>query len=169
MSQSCPTCLIDFLSKKDSILCPHCNTWYHYECGGLTEPDFLNFIKNKSLEWKCPSCVVNSHCGKCKNEFKMNLNFNEKSIYCDCCHKFLHLKCAGLALKQFYQLAGSDEPWFCCPCLNIMFPFTSLTNAQFNKLLGSTKQLKKTTQPIPHYNITCNVCAKIVKTSQRKL
>ena len=159
---SCNVCLLNFKNKQDSICCLYCQTWYHYECGKLSWDDFIKHTKNKSLILICPPCLKNTNCGKCSIKFKTNRKANEKTIYCDLCQKYFHLKCTGLKINDFFRLGNSDEPWFCRPCHAIMFPFQSLDNSKFNKLFEINNKPSIIPPISLPYNKKCGVCSKTV-------
>ena len=45
---------------------------------------------------------------------------------CDNCNKFYHL-----TLSRCNMVADSDEPSFCCSCINVMFTFYTMDNINF--------------------------------------
>ena len=70
---------------------------------------------------------------------------NQRGIYCDCCHQWVHLKCTTLTVKDYSLLSNQTDNWFCQCCLQAIFPFNHFddeldfincifTNAKCDKL-----------------------------------
>ena len=117
---------------------------------------FKIFVQDKKKNWLCPKC---SNCSYCNLKFKPVSN----SINCDSCDGWVHLKCSGLTKEKFHALSVSQDPWYCRPCLNKIFPFNSIDN---NKLL-STMQTKVKIPTLSHNiiqkaNPYCTKCLKQV-------
>ena len=53
---------------------------------------------------------------------------NPKSIYCDNCSNWTHLKCTKLSNNYFIFFTNNNEHWFCSTCLSNIFPFNSLVD-----------------------------------------
>ena len=51
---------------------------------------------------------------------------NQRAIFCDCCLKWIHAKCAFLNNEEFNALGCSGEPWFCFYCLLGIYPFNNI-------------------------------------------
>ena len=62
---------------------------------------------------------------------KKSVHSNHKSIQCDLCDNWIHLKCNKLNDTDYNSLKASNEPWYCISCTNIILPFGNLTNEQF--------------------------------------
>ena len=72
-------------------------------------------------------------------------------------------KCAGLNNSQYALIQNNpNDPWYCRPCKNDMFPFFGLSDYQFFNYIDSQKLIK----PKPSLNkqvarnIICSVCYK---------
>ena len=131
IEEKCIECKLDFIKKKNCIACNDCNSWFHSSCAKLSDQEFFSFCNDNTLRWVCSVCKQNSHCHKCNIRFKSNDN----SICCDLCQKFYHLRCSRLTKKYFFGLSYSDESWFCRPCNELIFPFSSLDNNKLHKFL----------------------------------
>lgn len=69
---------------------------------------------------KCPFCslIVRDNC---------------RAIECDCCAKWLHLKCTNMSLKAYKSLTLSNDLWLCQACRNSIFPFNNLDDSELLK------------------------------------
>ena len=124
---SCPVCTLPFV-KNHCIACDLCDTWYHLKCTELSYGEFLAHCHNKTLTWKCSICESNTHCAKCQVEFIPDSN--QRSICCNMCNKFYHLKCSKLTLASFFELSNNNETWYCNSCTEYIFPFNSINNSK---------------------------------------
>ena len=50
--------------------------------------------------------------GICKNEVKQD----DKSIQCDLCNKWNHIKCVGISSAYYEKLQNDTKPWYCPNC-----------------------------------------------------
>ena len=77
--------------------------------------------KKRNLKYPCSLC-----CKSVKN--------NQRSIYCDNCHLWIHKKCEGLTDTEYQKLDGEDDdiPYSCLICrireMSETFPFGLLSN-----------------------------------------
>ena len=62
---------------------------------------------------------------------KKFVNSNHKSIQCDLCDNWIHLKCNNLNDIDYNSLNNSIEPWYCISCTTIILPYGNLTNELF--------------------------------------
>ena len=62
---------------------------------------------------------------------KKSVHFNHKSIQCDLCDNWIHLKCNNSNDTDYNSLKASNEPWYFISCTNIILPLGNLTNEQF--------------------------------------
>ena len=60
---------------------------------------------------------------------------NEKSLQCDLCERWIHLKCNHLKFIDYEKLQNLTEPWYCFSCNCTIFPFGRINNQQFYKFL----------------------------------
>lgn len=50
----CPCCLRKVLDSEKGICCDHkCDRWFHFECSGLTESEYLAYSGNTRKKWRC--------------------------------------------------------------------------------------------------------------------
>ena len=101
-----------------------CEKWHDIKCAKLDDWNFRLYELDETLNWTCPTCIA-SYCSKCDLPFKKSQN----SVCCDCCNKWLHLKCSGLTVYQLESI--KNDTWFCKSCYNDIFPFHNIDN---NKL-----------------------------------
>ena len=67
-----------------------------------------------------------------------SVGINQRGIFCDACHRWVHISCAGIDIHEYQNLSVDDSVWFCTLCLEGMFPFNCITDDfEFNKCLYS--------------------------------
>jgi hypothetical protein len=66
--------------------------------------------------------VMDNICGVCKKAVRNN----QKSLYCDSCCCWLHLKCTTLSKDDYLELKLDCSNWFCHNCISQMFPFNNI-------------------------------------------
>ena len=69
-----------------------------------------------------------AHWAKCNIEFV--LNSHQKSICCDHCDKYYHLKCTDLTVSSIYKSPTADDHWYCHSCKSTIFPFLTIDNTK---------------------------------------
>ncbi|XP_065684726.1 uncharacterized protein LOC136096953 [Hydra vulgaris] len=69
--------------------------------------------------------TTNSICAVCN----VNVNKNQKAVFCDSCLNWVHLKCNNLNDIDYQLLKNSSKncSWFCINCLASIFPFNKET------------------------------------------
>lgn len=65
--------------------------------------------------------MVQFPCGICKKTVKNN----HRSIECDMCQQWVHIKCNNLDAKTYEILKFDKNPWYCKVCLATIFPFSN--------------------------------------------
>ena len=116
LALKCSKCWGNFKGKKSkSICCSICNKWVHLNCTNLSEDEFTNHIKDQTIIWRCEHCIIH-RCKKCSRVVGRG-----NCIFCDCCNKWLHLRCSGLSKEEFYVIANSDEKWMCKICKMVKY------------------------------------------------
>lgn len=94
-----------FSNSSELINCRFCQENYHYYCvysKNYKEERFIE-IKSGNLEWLCPYCKL---CEKCNKPPE-----NSNNLFCQCCERFYHLKCA---YKNINTMPGLS--WKCENC-----------------------------------------------------
>ena len=71
-------------------------------------------------------------CGICQK----NIPINHKSVFCNNCNCWVHIKCNNISLTEYkvLQEEPDDVPWFCLKCTMVMFPFGQLENEELSNL-----------------------------------
>ena len=59
-------------------------------------------------------------CGICSK----SVNSNHRSIQCDICNQWIHIKCNKLSGSDYEYLQRSDDSWYCLKCTCELFPFS---------------------------------------------
>ena len=134
--------------KKFFVKCLECNGSFHLKCADIK----LKNLKSISENFKCQYCI-NFPCIKCE---KPVLN-HHKAIFCDCCKKWIHLKCSGMSMFQYLQLSSQNYDWYCSNCFQS--PFSTVNNETFCKLFDIKSQ--RLVDPIKSkISPKCTVCNK---------
>ena len=63
--------------------------------------------------------VIENPCGLC---YKAVAN-NHRSIQCDICDLWIHIKCNNISPSKYEELMSDSEPWICIKCINSHLPF----------------------------------------------
>ena len=64
-----------------------------------------------------------------------NVSENVKTVQCDLCELWVHIKCNNLNYLDYRYLQNSNESWYCIECCSTIFPFNSLSlNKTFDDL-----------------------------------
>lgn len=73
-----------------------------------------------------------SPCGICHK----NIPDNHKSVFCDYCKFWVHIRCNDLSVQEYEELQREPEhiPWFCLKCTELIFPFGSIENEELINL-----------------------------------
>ena len=75
-----------------------------------------------SVPYPCVSC-------------KANVRDNQRGVYCDSCHNWIHLKCTNISILEYQRLAHSEESWVCYTCLGNVLQFQSLDTDEFASII----------------------------------
>ena len=94
--------------------------------------------------------VPENPCGICHK----NVHANCKSVYCNNCNLWVHLKCNNISIPEYNKLQdeADDVPWFCLNCTKIMFPFGQLDNEELLNLHGC--DIPSWVDSVPSFKIT---------------
>ena len=52
----------------------------------------------------------------------------DKSVQCDLCELWIHIKCNNLNYLDYRYLQNCNESWYCIECCSTIFPFNSLSS-----------------------------------------
>merc|ERR1719150_1188347 len=76
-------------------------------------------VTSNSEEERCstPDSQKDAQCGVCKK----NVNSSDKSLQCDTCSEWCHIKCGGVSKQHYRQMVELDQSdielqWECPPC-----------------------------------------------------
>ena len=63
---------------------------------------------------------------------------NHKAILCDCCAKYVHIRCEGGISNKAYKIMTDREefPFICRTCLAMKHPFNELEDSEFFHTFG---------------------------------
>jgi len=132
----CMKCLKNVYENTNSICCDKCDNWFHLRCSKLKLKEFKKFTKNQNLNYICYYCF-NYPCPKCTKPVFDHHN----GICCDCCGKWLHLKCTKLNKESYFNI--HKNIWFCSFCFE--FPFSSVNNDDLLDNLAIDKFVEQNT------------------------
>ena len=137
------------------MVCSQCSNSLHFKWSRLSEKDYLRY-QQKTFLYTCQFCT-DYKCIKCEK----HVYYSQKGILYSGCDPWIHKKCAGLNNSQYKLIQNNpNDPWYCRPCKNDMFPFFGLLDYQFFNYIDSEKLIK----PKPSLNkqvtknITRSVC-----------
>ena len=63
-------------------------------------------------------------CGVCKK----SVNKNHRTLQCDICSRWVHIKCDLINKTNYSLLENSIELWFCINCINTNTPYSNIPN-----------------------------------------
>ena len=95
---------------EESICCDKCEKWVHFRCTGLNEEQ-LEQLGSTSIPYICDRCL--NTCLICSKLCRIN----QKLIRCLACKHAVHAKCRLPTYGTFFHDAGSEEQFFCSPCI----------------------------------------------------
>ena len=159
MPYFCPACKARVPEDGDSISCDYCINWHHLQCTDLNPAQFEIYARDKSFEWVCNYCVVNT-CHKCNI-----LTKDCSKIQCERCEQKYHLRCAGLSKTAYIPTTS----WYCYQCNEDIFPFNIISVNQILNLSFNSLNLDKHPNQLqsihnaspnnePDFSSICNVC-----------
>ena len=59
-----------------------------------------------------------------------NVHDKDKTVQCDICEFWIHIKCNNLNYLDYRYLQNCDESWYCIECCSTIFPFNSLSSSK---------------------------------------
>ena len=74
-----------------------------------------------------------------------NVHGKDKTVQCDLCELWIHIKCNKLNYLDYRYLQNCDESWYYIGCCSTIFPFNSLSRNR-NFLAGCTNTDNNITQ-----------------------
>ena len=83
--------------------------------------------------WKYP-------CGVCSKPVRSD----QKGVQCDLCSTWLHARCIGLSLQDYFELQSSDDAWSCSRCIREAMPFGDVSNSDSVFHVPSNNSLNST-------------------------
>ena len=90
-------------------------------------------------------------CFKCSRFIRSNTQ-----IKCDLCKQLFHVRCCSLkSLEHFRKLKNSGIDWYCLACNDEIFPFSRLSDPEFNLLFSPLPVTK-----LPNKKTKCGYCGK---------
>ena len=72
-------------------------------------------------------CNINYPKFPCRICIK-NVSDKDKTIQCDLCELWVHIKCNNLNYLDYRYLQNSNECWYCRECSSTIFPFNSFSS-----------------------------------------
>ena len=114
----------------------------------------MRYFKEPNQDVKNPKYP----CGICSK----NVGKRMKSVQCDLCNFWNHIKCDGIDDKPYEDLKKTDksELYFCKICKEEIFPFQTLSHDQYQtsivKNIEITENLNLKTSPTPVLKILLN-------------
>ena len=81
--------------------------------------------------------TIEYRCRICKNEVKQDY----KSVQCDLCNKWNHIKCVGISSAYYEKLQNDTNPWYCLNCSKEL-PFSDVTDKDLHNITHASQPLK---------------------------
>ena len=125
----CKYCNLECISE--SILCDECNGWYHRKCAKIS-PKIFQKLANSNRPFLCNTCKIHKYCKICTKYCRIN----QKSIKCDICSHYIHLKCTPFTVNQYDRVINSNEVYYCAQCVRETLPFGDSPDTQESLPLG---------------------------------
>ena len=126
ISQKSLNCLLCKLNctRKNSICCSKCFSWYHHHCVSLSS-NFITKSKNSKNSFVCNLCKLKTQCSSCnaKNyprSYRVICINCENSFCSDCTFRE-----TGNNIKFFMK---PDVNFYCKKCRNCIFHVLSVEN-----------------------------------------
>ena len=117
--KKCSQCMILLpntrLSNKN-LYCISCKDWFCHDCLSLP-PDLLDKFLSSDLPYFCKECSIDFYCPICLELCR------DKCIYCTCCARFLHMKCAKRPRGR-----GRDQNYICQICIKEHLPVSAVVS-----------------------------------------
>ena len=127
----CDKCNLSVSSYPKGIYCVNCLEFSCMGCVPLSNDEVHTFLTTKQ-PYFCKQCFEHFYCPSCDKLCEDNEGA-EPSILCNCCNRWMHLKCSKLRLKQFNKLGRCSDPYFCGKCIQNNLPFTKISGNDFAK------------------------------------
>ena len=112
----CSACDKRFSKNARKLVCIDCGEHVHLLCSNLKISEYNKLRKRRCLsQWKCDRCTHCQKaypCGIC-NEAAI---WTGKSLQCDECDKWVHLKCIQMGDSTYEALHNQSNLWFCPNC-----------------------------------------------------
>lgn len=109
----------------ESIMCDECEGWYHRKCAKLS-PKVFTKLANSNKPYFCDSCKTSKYCKLCTKYCRVN----QKSIKCDICSFYVHLKCTPFTDAQYARIKDLNEVYYCAQCIKESLPFGESPDTQ---------------------------------------
>ena len=123
-------------STLKHLVCSQCSNSLHLKCSRLNKK--TGATNKKILHYICQFCT-NYKCIKCEK----HVYYSQKGFFCSGCDLWIHQKCAGLNNSQYKLIQNNpNDPWYCRPYKNDMFPFFRLLDYQIFNYIYSQKFIK---------------------------
>ena len=75
--------------------------------------------------------IIKYPCRICKKA----VGNNHKSIQCDICDHWVHIKCNHLDNLTYEKLKSDDNAWFCKNCSKTFIPFSQISDLDLSNIL----------------------------------
>ena len=117
--KKCSECAISFSNVRlnKDLYCISCKDWFCHDCLSLP-PDLLEKLLTTDLPYFCKECSLNFYCPICADLCR------DKCIYCNCCDRFLHVKCAK---RPRGHVRGQNINYICQLCIKDSLPITAVS------------------------------------------
>ena len=128
----CGICSKTVKSSHKATQCDSCNFWNHIKCDQIDNTSYVNLIKSNDIYDLNPLNTPSTNIYYCRIYSKKVGHFH-KSVQCDLCDQWSHIKCDGIDNKTYEALKKSSdyESYFCKICEEETFAFQKLSDDEF--------------------------------------
>ena len=151
----CGICSKTVKSSHKATQGDSCNFWNHIKCDQIDNTSYVNLTKSNDI-YLCKICKDMSlsndlnplntpstniyYCRICSKK----VGHLHKSVQCDLCDQWSHIKCDGIDNKTYEALKKSSdyESYFCKICKEETFAFQKLSDDEFFTSIVKNIELK---------------------------
>ena len=105
----CVICNCIVKEYHKSICCDTCHKWVHIECSNVSDKQYEDYQTDSNLKFDCIQCKY-PNCGLCETA----ISSDHKTLKCDKCLKWVHIKCSNLSNIQYENYKIKPELKFEC-------------------------------------------------------
>ena len=125
----CHTCNCKYYPRSQRVNCINCSHSFCKKCIEWSGKNMKHFLSPEN-DFYCTECDGNFLCSKCEKPCE-DLENSEPSIFCNCCHRWLHFQCSQLKVRQFNKLGRNSDSYYCPSCIGDSLPLSRISKKNF--------------------------------------